>query len=52
VRHHEDHQAMHRPNGLPPLLAILDAILHRNMQRILKYLPGFLEAHTVMLALI
>ncbi len=41
-----------RPNGLPPLFATLDAILHRDVQRVLKYLPGFLEAHTVMLALI
>jgi hypothetical protein len=52
VRHHEDHEALDRPNGLPPLLAALDAILHRDMQRILEYLPGFLEAHTVMFALI
>jgi hypothetical protein len=34
------------------LFAALDAILHGDVQRILKYLPGFLEAHTVMLALI
>jgi hypothetical protein len=34
------------------LFAALDAILHRDVRRILKYLPGFLEAHTIMLALI
>jgi len=34
------------------LLAALDAIGRRDMQRILKYPQGFLEAHTVMLALI
>jgi hypothetical protein len=52
VRHHDDYKAVDRPNGLPPLLAALDAILHRNMQRVLKYVLGFLKAHTVMLALI
>jgi hypothetical protein len=52
VRHHQDHNALDRPNGLPPLLAVLDAILNRDMQRIMKNLPGFLEAYTVMLALI
>jgi len=52
VRHPEDHQALDRPNGLPPLFAALDAILNRDMQRIVKYLPRILKAHTVMLALI
>lgn len=52
MRHYQDHQALDRPNRLPALFATLDAILHRDMQRILKYLPGFLEAHTVMLELI
>jgi hypothetical protein len=52
MSHHKDHDAPDRPDGLPPLFAALDAILHRDVQRILKDLPGFLEAHTVMLALI
>ena len=52
VCHHQDHQALDRPEGLPPSFAVLDAILHRDMQRILKDPPSLLEAHTVMLALI
>jgi hypothetical protein len=52
VSHHEDQETLDRPNGLPPGFAAFDSILHRDVQRILKDLLGFLEAHTVMLALI
>jgi hypothetical protein len=34
------------------LFTALDAVLCRDMQRILKYAQGVLEVHTVMLALI
>ncbi len=52
VRHHKDHEAVDSSNGLPPLFTTLIAILHGDMRRILKHQLGFLEAHTVMLALI
>ncbi len=52
MRHHQDHDRLDRSDGLPSLLAALDAIGRGDMQRILKYLPGFLEAHAIMLALI
>jgi hypothetical protein len=50
VRNHQNNDAPDRPDGLSPLLATLNAILHGDMQRIPKYLNGLLKAYAVMLA--
>src|ERR1039458_8530246 len=48
VRYHQEQTALDQSKRLPALLAIHDAILHGNEERIKKYLAGFLETDAVL----
>lgn len=52
VGHQKDGHTADLAQCLPALLAVLDPVLHGQVQRVEKYTGGNLEAEAVMLALV
>jgi hypothetical protein len=48
VSYREKEQVLDETKSLPNWFSTLDAVLHRHVQRIAKYLAGFLNAHAVL----